>query len=172
MAFVQVDGQQPSLFLHAVISSLMQRALHACALPATRSSVHAFVSRHIASVGQSPSHVSGGVTTPSPQPLQSPSFAGVHDEGQQPSLSRLHSEMGVFVQRASHMLPATPSTVQASRSLQSAALLGQPLAARGSQRSGGVTTPSPQLALQSGSLPMVQPRGQQPSAVRRHSEIS
>lgn len=154
-----------------VMGSRSHFALQVCALPTRRSSVHAFVSRQVASVGQLPSHVSGGVTTPSPQPLQSASFAGVHVDGQQPSLSRLHSEMGMFVQRASHMLPATASVVQALRSLQSPAFVGHPFCALGSQRSGGVTTPSPQLALQSGSLPMLQPRGQQPSASRRHCEI-
>jgi hypothetical protein len=83
--------------------------------------------------------------------------------GQQPSDVNEHAVMGVWLQAAMQPVPLTPSVVHAIMSSQ-LATVGQLPAPGGaipvSQSSGAVTTPSPQAAAQSPSLPMLQPAGQ------------
>jgi hypothetical protein len=85
----------------------------------------------------------------------------VHSVGQQPS-PETQAVMAVWVQAAVQLAlrPVSPSTVQASPSLQEARV-GQE--AGGSQVSPDSTTPLPHLGVQSESLFALHPAGQQPS---------
>jgi len=157
---VQPDGQQPSPPVQAVIGVCPQAALPASALPVRVSVVHGSVSAQLVGHEAGGSQVSPGSTTPLPQkPLQSSSLAVVQPVAQQPSPS-VQAVMGVALQAALQLaaLPVRRSVVQ---SLPSSHAVGHE--AGGSQVSPGSTTPLPQKALQSSSLPDVQEDGQHPS---------
>jgi len=153
---LQPAGQQPSASVHWETDWWLQAALQFAALPVGASTVQAFPS--LQSVGQLPSQVSPVSTTPLPQLAeQSESLLLVHPAGQQPS-PPTHWVTGWCVHAALHVeaLPVITSWVHAFPSLQS---LGQ----LPSQVSLGSTTPLPQVAEQSESVPEVHPAGQQPS---------
>ena len=103
-------------------------------------------------------------TQPSPHTaLQSASLHWVAPEGQQPSPS-IGVVMAGWVQLA-RQVPAFTSE-SAVQTMPSSQLVGHepvPLVIAVSQVSGEVTTPSPQAAAQSESVPIVAPEGQQPS---------
>src|SRR5258706_7202803 len=115
-------GQQPSPLAGTVIAVWVHAALHVPPLTSA-SVVQAMLSLHVAIVGQSPapvviavSHVSGGVTTPSPQPSgQSESVALVAPAGQQPSPA-IGVVMGVCAHAAVQAVPVMLSAVHATLS--------------------------------------------------------
>jgi hypothetical protein len=128
-------------------------------------------SLQLAAVGHTPapvviavSHVSGGVTTWSPHPAQSLSFAVVAPAGQQPS-PFAGAVMVVCVHIAVHAVPASASVVQAAPSLHLAAVghAPVPVAIAVSQVSPVSTMLLPHITEQSESVADVAPVGQQPS---------
>ena len=138
----------------------MQAALQLAALPVRVSAVQESPSLQLAGQLEGGSHVSPESIVPLPQVVeQSPSDAGVHPAGQQPS-PPAQALTALLLQATLQfcVLPVSWSTVHA---LPSSQLAGQELG--GSQVSPASTTPLPQLAEQSESLTEVQPAGQQPS---------
>jgi hypothetical protein len=135
-------------------------AVHSSAEPESVSVVHTLPSLQLVGQLEGGSQVSPGSITPLPQAAaQSSSFPLVHPEGQHPSpLSQV--VMALVVHRAEHVaaLPVRRSSVQGSWSSH---VVGHEDG--GSQVSPGSTTPSPQVAEQSGSVPESQPDGQHPS---------
>jgi hypothetical protein len=132
--------------LHVVTGWNVQAAEQLPALPVSVSVVQALPS--LQEVGQLPSQVSLASTTPSPQYAeQSWSLAVTQPAGQQPS-PLLHVVIAAKEQAAEQLaaLPVSVSVVQALPSLQE---VGQLL----SHVSPVSTTPSPQVAEQSLSLP-------------------
>jgi len=135
---------------------LVQSTLQFASLPVIVSIVQGSVSSQV--VGQSPSQVSPGSTTPLPQKgEQSLSVAVVHPAGQHPSPS-LHSVIGWNVQVTLQLSgdPVIMSIVQLLPSLHSVGQLP-------SQVSPPSMTPLPQLGEQSLSFSLLHPAGQQPS---------
>jgi len=158
LLLLQPAGQQPSPLWQAVIATLLQTTLQFCGEPTIESAVHALPS--LQSVGQLPSQVSPGWTTPSPQkPLQSESFAVVHPAGQQPS-PLWQVVIAVFEHCAvqSALVPLIVSVVHALLSLQLAGQAPVPEAMPGSQLSPGSIRPLPQVA--PASVEPVPPPGQ------------
>jgi len=134
----------------------LQTTLQFWALPVIVSMVQAFESLQV--VGQLPSQVSPASTTPLPQlGEQSLSFVESQPAGQQPS-PFWQVEMFWWAQ-ATLQLAALPVIVSMVQAFWSSQVVGQ----LPSQVSPGSTTPLPQLAEQSLSLPLLQFGGQQPS---------
>jgi hypothetical protein len=166
---VQPAGQQPSPPTQAVIGVAAQLAEQVAAEPRGVTLVQDPAAGQL--VGQEPSPAAssqastGGSTTPLPQiGAQSGSVVKLAPGGQQPSPARAAVTPGCA--QVAEQVPAdsSRSSVQGSPSAQPD---GQaptiPAGIAMSQASPGCTTPSPQLAEQSGSLAAVHPDGQQPS---------
>jgi hypothetical protein len=152
-------GQHPSPSLQATMGVLEHWKLQVAALPAGRSVVHLLLSSQL--VGQLPSQVSPGSTTPLPQVAeQSLSFALVHAPlPQQPSPS-MHAVTGVWTQTASQVL-ASPVSSSFVHGMPSSQLTGQ----FPSHVSPPSTFPSPHTTVQSMSVATPHDCGQQPSDV-------
>jgi hypothetical protein len=141
---------------------LLQATLQLAALPVSESIVQAFPSLQLVGQGDAvpASHVSPASMALFPHlGEQSLSLLRLQPLGQHPSLF-VHWLMFWWPHATLQLaaLPVSESIVQAFPSLQ---FVGQELG--GSQVSGAVTTRSPQARGQSGSLPISQPAGQQPS---------
>jgi hypothetical protein len=107
-------------------------------------------------VGQFPSQISPGSTTPFPQtPTQLLSIVALHPDGQQPS-PFVQAVIAANVQARVHIEPTRVSAVQAFPSLQEAGQFP-------SHVSPGSIIPLPHAAEQLPSLLALQPGGQQPS---------
>jgi hypothetical protein len=153
-------GQHPSPFAHIVIAGCVHTALHVLADPVRMSAVQALVSGGQV-VGQFPSQVSGGSTTPFPQlAMQLASFPELQPIGQQPS-PPVHIVIGACV-HTKLQLPADPVIPSVVHGLLSLHDVGQ----FPSQVSPGSVMPLPHEAVQSLSLAALQPGPQQPSELR------
>ena len=160
-AAVQPLGQQPSLFVHALIGGYEHIELHMAALPVSTSRVQALPSLQL--LGQVPmgSHVSPDSTTPFPHDgEQSLSEVALHPAGQHPS-PPTHIVIATEL-HAALQLAALPVSVSVVHALPSSQLVGQ--LPGGSHVSSGSMTPLPQLGEQSLSEPLLQALGQQPSS--------
>jgi len=154
-------GQQPSLFLHATGEDV-HLTLHVAELPLRTSLVQALPSLH--DVGHEPagSQVSPESTTPLPQAGPQSTSPGLQPGTQQPS-PPVQAVTVLVVQRAVQVAdePTRVSVVQALPSLHE---LGHDPG--GSHVSPASTAPLPHLTVQSESVSVLQPAGQQPSAPR------
>jgi len=150
-------GQHESPEVQAVTAACAQTTLHCAAVPVSTSVVQALLSLQL--VGQLPSQVSPGSTTPLPQGAgsagQSLSVLGPQIERSQQASPFEQVVFLTLVQAALQVaaLPVSVSVVQALLSLQ---VVGQ----LPSQVSPGSTTPLPQLGAQSVSPGREQPEGQ------------
>jgi hypothetical protein len=153
---LQADGQQLSPFAHAVCKlPSTHRTLQAAGSPIGTRSWQPTAAHD---VGQLPSHISPGSTTPFPQrTTQSTSFVALQPVGQHESFGVQAVVVAPFTQRASHVA-ALPCSV---RCWQPTA--GHDAAQLPSHISPGSSTPFPQRARQSVSFTALQPVGQQPS---------
>jgi len=153
---LQLDGQQPSLFAHAVCKlPLTHRTSQVAALPARTRSWQPTAGQ---AVGQLPSHSSPASTTPFPQrTTQSASLLVLQPAGQHASFGVQVLVVAPFTQRASQV-DALPCSV---RCWQPTA--GQAVGQLPSHNSPGSTTLLPQRGGQSESLTLVQAVGQQAS---------
>ena len=153
---LQVDGQQPSLFVQAVITVLFTHwALQVDALPC---SVRRWQPTFGQDVGQLPSHSSPISTTPFPQAgVQLLSLLALQLVGQQPSPDTQVVWVPSSTQAAVHAdaMPTSFLRMQPDQGQVVGQLVG------GSQLSPDSTTPLPQLGVQSLSLLALQPDGQQ-----------
>ena len=146
---LQLDGQQPSLFAHAVCKlPLTHRTSQVAALPARTRSWQPTAGQ---AVGQLPSHSSPASTTPFPQrTTQSASLVVLQPAGQHESFGVQVVVVAPFTQRASQV-DALPCSV---RCWQPTA--GQAVGQLPSHISPGSTTLLPQRGGQSESLTLVQ----------------
>jgi hypothetical protein len=88
VAFVHVEGQQPSPDMHSTIGCMLHCAVHAAASPSTTAFKQAFNDTHVAAVGHisTGSHASPASIEPLPQlERQSVSLFASAPSGQQPS---------------------------------------------------------------------------------------
>ncbi len=162
----QPPGQQPSPLAQVEMVCRAHATLQLRALPVIMSIVHEFPSLHVVGQVLCGSHVSPGSSAPLPQLAeQSLSLLALQPGGQQPS-PRRHWVIVWRVQAEVQLsaLPVSMSTVQALPSLHAKRFTAQ--VRIGSHVSPLSITPLPQLTLQSLSLLLLQPGGQQRSPDR------
>jgi hypothetical protein len=156
---LQADGQQPSPFLHVVVTVVFTHlAVQAVAVPCNARCWHPMAGQVVGQLAPSQLSLQAGSVTPLPHwQAQSLSFAVVHPEAQQLS-PFVQAVMTVsFTHTALHAV-AVPCRCRVWQPIA-----GQVAGQLPSQVSPESTIPSPQRGLQSLSLLLLQPAGQQPS---------
>ncbi len=156
---LQVDGQQPSPFTQVVtVDVATHLAVQAAAVPWSARSWQPTGGQLVGQLAPSQVSLQAGSVTPLPHwQAQSLSFAVVQPEAQQPS-PFVQALMTVSFTHAALQVEALPCSLRVWQPT-----LGQLVGQLPSQVSPGSTIPSPHRGLQSLSVALVQPVGQQPS---------